>query len=116
METEVDVVFVVSNKNNKHLGPVRIKVIVLKPLEDLFSHLLDLIQTLVADEAEADHGVNTLILMFLLHLQSRLIVLSHPGNDRLLIDEVARASADAQGAGAQLTVAQVHLIVRAINE
>lgn len=65
----------IRDQEHKHLGPIRIEIVVLELLQDLFAHLLDLIKTVVTDEAETVHGVVAWHLELLLDLQGRGVVL-----------------------------------------
>ena len=51
LQSEIDVVLVVADQDDEYLGPVRVEVVVLEPLQNIFSHLLDLVQALLTDEA-----------------------------------------------------------------
>lgn len=102
----------VGDENDEHFGPVGVKIVVLEPLEDLLSHLLNLVQTLIADEAQADHRVNALVLLLGLHLQRGPA--AHQWIGILRIDDVTRR-ASSQIVVGQLAIAEVALVVALVE-
>ena len=69
LQSEVDIVFVVGYQQDEHLGPVCVEIVVFELVEDLFAHLLHLVETVITNKAKSIHRVVALHLKLLLDLQ-----------------------------------------------